>query len=349
MVSTITLQNFRSYSQHIFEISETTTLITGKNGTGKTNLLEAIAVLCNGKSFRSNDEELIAKSQEWCRIDGVVDGHTRNIKIKREYDSIQKTYEIDNILYKRLSEKTTFPTVIFEPNQLLLFFLGPENRRDYFDTVLEQISPLYKKTLRDYRRVLAHRNTLLKRAREQQSVDFFVWDIRLSELAGKIVAQRQELISSINIALTELYQYISESDQRAVMSYGSSIEQHSYESSLLQKLTINNTIDIQRGYTTVGPHRDDFVVHIDGHMLQSVASRGESRTVVISLKLIETELKERIKQKKPILLLDDVFGELDSIRRRALFSKLENYQTIITATDADTLPFKNKQYNQIEL
>lgn len=349
MVSTITLQNFRSYSQHIFEISETTTLITGKNGTGKTNLLEAIAVLCNGKSFRSNDEELIAKNQQWCRIDGVVDGHTRNIKYKRELSSVQKTYEINNILYKRLSEKTTFPTVIFEPNQLLLFFLGPENRRIFFDTILEETSPLYKKTLKDYQRVLSHRNALLKRAREQKGVDFFVWDVRLSELAGKIVGYRQELVSFINTKLTGLYQQISQRDQNITMNYKTTIGQQNYESTLLQQLTTNKFIDIQRGYTTTGPHRDDFVVTIDNYTLQTVGSRGESRTIVVALKLLETELKEKTKQKKPILLLDDVFGELDSIRRKALFSKLEKYQTIITATDADTLPTSQLHYNTILL
>ena len=349
MVSTITLQNFRSYKNHFFEISSSTTLITGRNGAGKTNLLEAVAVLCRGKSFRSVDEELITKDQLWCRIDGVVDGHTRNIRLKKENSSVQKMYEIDNVPYKRLSEKTVFPTVVFEPNQLLLFFLGPQTRRDYFDSVIEETSLGYKKLLRDYKRVLSHRNALLKRAREQKAVDFFVWDVRLSELAGKIVAARQEFILLVNKRLTELYQYVSQKDQVAVMSYKTVTEQQNYESSLLQQLTFNRTNDTLRGYTTVGPHRDDYVICIDGHTLQAVASRGESRTAVIVLKLIETELKEETKLKKPILLLDDVFGELDSVRRKALFSRLEKYQTIITATDADSLHFRNKPYNQIKL
>ena len=163
----------------------------------------------------------------------------------------------------------------------------------------------------------------------------FVWNVRLSELAGKIVGHRVTMIATMQDQIQELYQELSRTRKTVTLEYVSSCSTTHYSSDLLRKLEQGLEDDILRGFTTNGPHRDDLAVILDNHPAQSSASRGESRTLLLALKILELQLLESARNKKPILLLDDVFSELDGARRKALTSYLKNYQTFITTTDAD--------------
>jgi DNA replication and repair protein RecF len=226
--------------------------------------------------------------------------------------------------------------VLFEPNHLQLLSGKPESRRDYLDDLLEQITPGYGAVRRRYRRTLAQRNSLLKQVGRPTQTQLFPWNIRLSELAGLIVRARSQLIVQASSQAKPLYKTLSRTKTSLELSYQSAWPEQSYQSHLLKKLESNLEADYLRGFTTAGPHRDDLVILFDGHPTQESASRGEVRTAVLVLKLIELKILQSSRGgQAPLLLLDDVFSELDGKRRHTLTDYLVHYQTFITTTDAD--------------
>jgi DNA replication and repair protein RecF len=163
----------------------------------------------------------------------------------------------------------------------------------------------------------------------------FAWNIRLSELGGQIVRGRIELIGAINEKLSGLYYSIAKRENKVILKYQSSCSADQYGSSMLKKLEQSEELDYTRGFTVYGPHRDDIVFNLNGRLASETASRGEARTLLLALKITELELIEKVRGQKPVLLLDDVFSELDGTRRRALTGAIAGYQTFITTTDAD--------------
>jgi DNA replication and repair protein RecF len=201
--------------------------------------------------------------------------------------------------------------------------------------MLEQITPGYGQVRRTYRRTLAQRNALLKQGRTRAASQMFAWDVRLSELAGIIVRARAALATDIISRLPELYERLSHSGKKIRASYDASFEPAEYETRLLHKLETSLDRDLERGFTGSGPHREDFILTYDNHTAGEAASRGEARTAVLALKIIELQILESALARRPILLLDDVFSELDGSRRKLLTSYVEQYQSFITTTDAD--------------
>jgi len=333
MITDLRLQNFRSYIDESFELSQGVNIIVGPNASGKTNLLEAVLVVARGNSYRARDAELVRFAQPWARLEAHVDSGQRTVKIMRE-PSAGKIYELDGKTFQRLSLSHSLPAVLFEPNHLRLFDGSPEGRRDYLDDLLEQTVTGYGTIRRQYRRALTQRNALLKKSQTSQS-QFFPWDVRLSQLAGQIVRARQALAEQINAELGGLYRDIYQAKTHVTVGYECRWPTDNYESQLLKKLEHNLSDDQQRGFTGVGPHREDLNVLFDGHPADEVASRGEVRTAVLALKIIELRLIEAARERTPLLLLDDVFSELDGRRRHALTDYLARYQTFITTTDAD--------------
>jgi DNA replication and repair protein RecF len=163
----------------------------------------------------------------------------------------------------------------------------------------------------------------------------FVWNVRLSELAGKIVLYRTILIDKLQEEISDIYQSLSKTNNEITINYLSSCNISNYSTDLMKHLEQNIGEDKQRGFTSYGPHRDDIVIKIDSHPAAVSASRGESRTILLTLKILELKIIEKSRNKKPIFLLDDVFSELDGSRRKALTNYLQDYQTFITTTDAD--------------
>jgi DNA replication and repair protein RecF len=334
MITKIALQHFRSYEAATFEFGPSVNIIVGPNAAGKTNLLEALLVMALGSSYRVHDAELIAFEQSWARIDALLDEQKRIVKLQRAGERIVKSFDIDGQVVTRLHHSRTLPIVLFEPNHLLRLSSVPDLRRTFLDDLIEQTDASFALTRRQYRRVLAQRNALLKRNPHDLVQQLFVWNIRLSELGGKIVRARLALIDACNEQLSVIYDGLAQSAAEVSLRYQTSME-GDYETALLRKLEQHTAIDVMRGYTLYGPHRDDILVLLDGHVLQEAASRGEVRSVVLALKIVELQLLERAREARPILLLDDVFSELDSERRKALTGYVQQYQTFITTTDAD--------------
>ncbi len=347
------LQHFRSYDDRLFTLSQGVNIIVGPNASGKTNLLEAVLLVARGSSYRVKDAELVQFGEPWSRIDARDDaGAVRIVKIECPTAGMhhiakvaaKKSFELDDKKFIRMSQQKSLPAVLFEPNHLLLLSGSPELRRTYLDDLLEQTVAGFGPTRRQYRRVLAQRNALLKQGSDIARGQIFVWNVRLSELAGQIVRERLGLIEQINQMAGEVYSEISHTAAHVRLEYATSLtaspESGHYESLLLHKYEQNLERDCMVGFTTAGPHRDDLRVLLNGHASQETASRGEVRTIILTLKILELQLLQEAfaaRKQSPILLLDDVFSELDAARRQALTSFLQSYQTFITTTDADVV------------
>jgi DNA replication and repair protein RecF len=335
MIANLRLQNFRSYSDETFEFSPSVNIVVGPNASGKTNLLEAVLVIARGASYRVKDQELVMFGKPWARLDALTDDtDTRIVKLVNE-PSPSKSYELSGKPYKRLSLSHSLPVVLFEPNNLLLLHGSPDQRRNYIDDLLEQRVANYASARRNYRRILSQRNALLKRSKRPTGEDLFPWNLRLSEFGAHIARHRAQLAETINELLGPKYAELSTKKTATSLHYQPQFNLDTYESQMLKKLETNIALDTARGFTTAGPHREDFQVLFDGHVASETASRGETRTLILALKIIELELLQQTHGTKPILLLDDVFSELDGARRHALTDHLKNYQTFITTTDAD--------------
>ena len=350
MIDSIRLQHFRSYGDASFEFEKGVNIVIGPNASGKTNLLEAILVLASGKSFRAKDTNLIQFNKPWARLDGFFGSSKRAAKLVRQDDKSNKDFTVDDKPFKRLALERTVPTVLFEPNHLQLASRGPEFRRDFFDNILERTQAGYKSLLGRYSRTLAQRNALLKQSPERAKRQIFAWDIRLSELGAQVAIARAELAANINKSIARNYNKISGKRSKVSLEYGSHFDTNNYSSQMMSKLEKSSDTDFMRGFTAYGPHREDFTLYLKGQSAQATASRGEIRSLLISLKIFELGLVEKIRGEKPIFLLDDVFSELAGARRRHLVEYLKDYQTIITTTDADAVvEYFSSDHNLISL
>ncbi len=333
MIQTLELTNIRSYKSGLFEFGEGVNIIVGPNASGKTNLLESIHMVARGHAFKSDDVNMISFDADWGRIESMVsDDQKRVVKLVRE--PFKKRFEIDGVEKMKLLEPKQLPTVLFEPTHLLMLGGEPDRRRSYLDELLTQTVVGYGALLRDYKRTLAQRNRLLK-ADEFDRDHMFVWDIRLSDLASKVVEVRLRYTQYLAERLSNDYQSVSGNNEILTISYESKLQTDHYAEHLLQQLKNHIDIDKARGYTGYGPHRDDIRITLKGQDARNSASRGETRSIVLALKIAELHVIENKSGRKPILLLDDVFSELDGKRRRTLAQTLQDYQVFITTTDAD--------------
>ena len=335
MVAKIRLQQFRSYLDNSFAFDGGVNIIVGPNASGKTNLLEAVLTVARGGSYRARDAELVMFGKPWARLDAATDKGNRIVKIVLD-PAVEKTYDIEGRIFRRLNMHHTIPAVLFEPNHLLLLSGSPDRRRDYLDELLAQTVVGYASACRTYRRALAQRNRLLKMPQTPPRL-FFPWNVRLSELAGVIVRARTNLIGMLQQTIGDLYRDLAQSMTEVTVQYMAGAGPDQYESHMMHQLEARLPTDLQRGFTSYGPHREDFLVFFDGRPALTVASRGEVRTLVLALKVLELQILESVRNERPLLLLDDVFSELDANRRQALTAHLQTYQTFITTTDADAV------------
>lgn len=343
MLQTLELSNFRSYENGLFGFEDGVNIIVGANASGKTNLLEAIHTICTLQGFKSSDKDLISIGKDWSRLEAMTDDGIRVVKLKND---TQKIIEIDGEPKKRLSPQTSLPVVIFEPEHMLLLSNEPERRRKYLDSILSITHLGYKSALTAYKRALSQRNRLLKQ--DNLSLDqLFAWDVQLAEKAGVISAARVSIVEKLNSVSAQHYQSISNSKDNLELTYTSKLPLKSYANQLLLYLRQNTETDRVRGFTGAGPHRDDLQIILKDSDARITASRGETRSIILALKIAELEMLHRITNKRPILLLDDVFSELDGSRRRALAEALNDYQTFLTTTDADVAVDHFSAYNII--
>lgn len=337
-LQSITLYNFRSYKEESFEFSDGVNIIIGPNAAGKTNLLEAVYVSYLGKGFRSKqDSNLIANGQTWAKIDTILDEQERSVILEKPSPEIRlkKKFIFGGNEKLRLSFDDLRPLVLFQPDDLRLVGSSPGRRRDYVDDFLSQLIPTYRQDLSAYNRVLLQRNSYLKNLRGNANDQMFVWNMQLAERGGRIIQRRQKLLNMLSNKISDVYSQVAGAPHKLTITYESSVSLENYSNSLLQALEKSLPLDRMRGFTSVGVHRDNIAISIDGKSFKDVASRGENRTLILALKIIELNELEEARQTSPLLLLDDVFSELDGSRRSLLTKYLNNHQTLITTTDAD--------------
>lgn len=334
--TSVRLQNYRSYQDSAFEFSSNVNIIVGPNASGKTNLLDALHLCANGTSIKPSRERMVRLGASWARIDTLTStNQIRAVKLPENDLSLQ--LEIDKKPYRRLPLSLRVPIILFEPSQLYLITSSPDMRRTLMDDMLEKLIPAFSKQKNNYLKVLRQRNALLKQPIDRVKQQVFAWDVRLSELAGGIVEERLKLLDDINNSASTIYSDIAQRKHMIKFSYDSKVATSTYASSLLNLLQASLENDHRRGFTGYGPHRDDIRITIDQDDMREVASRGETRSILLTIKIIEGNLLESVYNQKPLLLLDDVFGELDGLRRKRLIEFISDNQVFITTTDADII------------
>lgn len=338
-IKELRVNKIRSHASYSALLDERVTLVLGKNGTGKTTLLESLYYMLQGTSFRGRDRDMIAhnaKRSQILLIDAT--GTERRASLETDHtDKLKKAFLIEQRQSARLLAKHRQPVVLFEPDELRLLSSSPQRRRVFFDSILSRLSHPYATTLSRYQRVLMQRNELLKQQHstkpEMWDTLLFAWDIKFAELANSITAQRRDFVSESNQHISQLYSKMTGSNHTVSCQYDCALPESNYSQHLIKLLEQRRHADALRGFTSLGPHRDDFRVFLDGKPVSETASRGEMRTIMLAYKLLEVALQKEIYQSNPIILMDDVFSELDSTREQHLMHSLEDYQTIITATD----------------
>jgi DNA replication and repair protein RecF len=227
------------------------------------------------------------------------------------------------------------PTVVFEGDDLILFQTTPGSRRKYMDNLLGQIYPKYTYANSRYKRAITQRNALLKAERPPRQDELLIWDKLLIQYGLEIVAYREKIVEEINSKITLVYQKIAGGDDKIEACFVTEISEQTgawWQNELMSKYPIDRAV----GRTTFGPQHDDIVFYFNGVPANDIASRGEIRTLIVALKFIEAEIVEKIFNYPPVVLLDDVFSELDEVRQRTLLKNFKKNQIFITATHPPT-------------
>lgn len=327
-LSRLSVAHIRNHAKYACELSPRVSLIYGSNGAGKTSILEAIYIAAQGTSFRASDREVLTTTSDWYRVDAVDGGGmVRKIIYDNRGERPIKSLTIDDKKHARMPARYRLPVVIFEPDDLRLIQGSPTRRRQYLDRLLSQLDPRYGAQLRRYSRALLQRNKLLKQSTSPDAI--FPWDVILSDTGSYLITARQEICETLGRQLTDYYQQIAGDHAGLRLEYSRA------------PLTTKHLLDCYReslprdqllGNTSVGPHRDDFAVYYNDQAADHVVSRGENRTIILALKYIEASLIEQAYENKPIILLDDVFGELDESRQRNLIHTFHDNQVVVTST-----------------
>lgn len=338
MLKSLSLQNFRNYSKRTFEFSKDSTLIVGPNAIGKTNILEAIYLLATGKSFRAENE------RELIRDSSLVTGHSQQQVARIASEELEivwdtrerfaKHYKVNGVPKRQMDFVGNLRAVLFSPADIEIVADSPATRRKYLDLVLPQVFKDYRVAAHVYERVLRQRNRLLRGARDQGlgardiSDRLKYWD-GLLITNGKIIHERRK----------EFLTYVSNGSNEANGIFPISLN---YDHSIISEERLKRYAleEVGAATTLVGPHRDDFIIKGLGARGQGLerdirifGSRGEQRMATFELKLGELAfVKEKIRE-DPILLLDDVFSELDHKNRHLLLGVIPKQQTIMTTTD----------------
>lgn len=328
IIKSIKLTNFRNHSSYSLVCQDETSLILGQNGCGKTSVLEAIYILTRGKSFRATDPEIIKRGTDFYRIELVyINGETTIVT----YDGKTKTFHALGKKSKRLLTKSKYPIILFLPSDLNLISHAPGRRRDYFDFIFGELDTTYSSNLSKYKKALRQRNELLKK--ESVTSDaIFSWNLLLAKYGTSINETRNRLTNEISTRLNPTYHTIADNDDKVEIIYESDVTNKS-EQNYLDILEQNFPRDQVLGHTSFGVHRDDYLFKFNGKPADGSASRGETRSIILALKFIEARLIEEILNQKPLILLDDVFSELDASRRQSLINNFKNHQVILTSVE----------------
>ncbi len=346
-IEQLSILNFRNYKKLDLKFSPNVNIILGDNAQGKTNLVESLYVLGFGKSFRTTqDKDLILMSEMFTHVSAKVKKDDRDLKFDFKYNQKQKKeIKINDVPLHKLSELIgELNIVIFSPEDLQLIKGTPALRRKYIDKSISQIYPYYYRLLIDYNKVLKQRNNLLKQKDVEKQID--IWDEQLSDFGAKIMKYRLEFLEELKIICNDIHYKISQNKEHLKIDYISNYlpknlgESDVYDkiySGMLMNLKSRLNLDIRRGYTSVGPHRDDLLFFINERESKKFGSQGQVRTIALSLKLSEITIIKKILNENPILILDDVLSELDHTRQNELINYISDIQTFITTTEVKSI------------
>lgn len=344
----IRLINFRNYDNINLKLNRNINVFIGKNAQGKTNLIESIYMCGRGKSFRTNrDKEIInfKKTQAYVGTNINIGNNKKLLEIKMERDG-PKRIRINKTELKNYRElKSGLNVVIFTPEDLRIIKDGPQKRREFLSNGISQIRPVYNYNLNKYRKLLYQRNNILKTSKFKKSKDINnlleVFDIQICKIGTSIMKSRSDYIKKLSKFARKNHSNITDKQENLLLEYISNVpiseDREKMESKYLKLMKENINRDLEYGTTIIGPHRDDIFMSINNKDVKVFGSQGQQRTVILSLILSEVELIKMEKGIYPILLLDDVFSELDTNRRKYLSTLFKDIQTFITLTNSENI------------
>ena len=362
-IKKLKVENFRNLENLDIEFSEGVNIIYGNNAQGKTNIIESIYIFSFGKSFRANkDIELLKFDKEYFLSNIKIMKKDRELEMDFGFDKIsnKKMIKVNGVIQKKISDIIgKLNVVVFKPEDIKIVTDAPSVRRKYIDYLISSISKGYLENITKYKKVLEERNNLLKeikiklkgnRVLEKDDEDFLdVYDKLLSKLNCEIYNERKRVIEKLNDYIYGIHLKLTENyinNEKLHIKYVSNVEED------IQKM-YNNLIksrlnDINKGYTSFGIHRDDYIISINSLDVSIYGSQGQKKSSIISLKLSELKVIEEVIGEKPVLLLDDYMSELDERRRLKFLDIIEDIQIIITTTHKISIEGKENTYFYVD-
>lgn len=338
-IKSVELKNFRNYTLQKVGFKSGLNILEGKNAQGKTNLLEAVFLCAIGKSPRTNKEKELLKWNEQMgkvTIEFTKKSGTKKIELYL-FSNQNKAIKINGVPIKKLGELMgELNAIYFSPDELKLVKESPDERRRFMDIDLCQFNKNYFYALNKYNKILNQRNKLLKSGNLQSIKETIsIWNEQLSEQACYIILKRLELIDKLKVFAERAHYYLTDNQEKMVLSYVGLTDTNKeiLKQKLVKLYETSLEKDLNLGYTTVGPHRDDIKIMVNDVDIRHFGSQGQQRSCALSLKLAELEIFKSNLGEYPVLLLDDVLSELDEFRREKLLKIINNFQTLLTCTE----------------
>lgn len=348
-ILSLELKNFRNYPYALVEFDDGLNVLYGKNASGKTNMLESVYLCSVFHSPRTTkDKEMILLGQSKAQIRLNIEKKFRKHSICLQIDEQgKKKVAVDGIPVNRAGELLgVLGVVFFSPDEMKLVKESPNERRRFLDVGLSQQQKAYFLALQRYNKTLKQKNNLLKEYKFNPNIDDMldVWDLGLAKEGAVIIQKRMEYIATLNDAAGKFHSALSSEKEALTLSYecGAKTEKTDLQKELYEAIVAARQKDKDLGFSTVGPHRDDIKIEINGKDSRKFASQGQQRTIALAMKLGEVVIYKNEIGEPPVLLLDDVLSELDNTRQTLLLEMTKGFQTILTCTEY-TLPNPAKQ------
>jgi len=328
IIKKVVVKNFRKHEECVLDVKNKKTIIVGANGVGKTSLLEAIYIVLTGKSFKGVDRDILRAESEFYKVDAKF---ASGRMVSAIFQDGRKSFLVDGRKSGRLPKQEKYPVVLFEPDDLNLVGGSPTRRRTYFDRNICLVDEEYHNSLLKYTKALRQRNEALKNGGITED-RVFSWNVLLAKYGTEVARGRKKYVEKVNERIGERYWDIAGKADEVFVEYFSGCGV--LEAEYLRELEKGFVRDAAIGHTNFGVHKDDFVFRFNNSRAETTVSRGELRSVILSLKFVEAGIFEGRFGEKPIILLDDVFSELDEARRRRLTEEFEDNQIIMTSVEA---------------
>jgi len=335
-INNLRLKNFRNYENVEINFNKGVNVLTGDNAQGKTNILESIYYCSLGKSHRTNkDKELIQWNKEFSYINIHIEKERIDKKIEiKIFKEGKKGIKVNSIPIGKISDLIgSFNCVIFSPEDLKIIKDSPSYRRKFLDIELCKLSKRYYFNLVSYQKVLSERNYFLRTTRKLDKELISVYDEQLSKYGSYIISERLKYIDDLNKFGSPIHYDISNKKENIQFDYIMSFKRDkNIETSIYSELKVNWEKDFERKTTSIGPHKDDIAIRINGKDTRLYGSQGQQRTSILTIKFASLQIIKDRTGEYPVLLLDDVLSELDLNRQKYVLKSIKNVQTIITVT-----------------